>query len=145
MRRIPARVPARVAPMDSLRAVARSMVESGMGAALVESPGGAIGLVTTKDIVEALAGGADPDLVWAAEVMRPVPRIVSCEQHPADVGEEMAAYELEVVTVVDDDAPLGVASALDVLGAVLRAVRESQTSQKSQAPEASESSGAADS
>lgn len=37
----------------------------------------------------------------------------------------MAAYELEIVAVVDEDASLGVASALDVLGAVLRLAKES--------------------
>jgi CBS domain-containing protein len=56
--------------------------------------------------------------------MRSTARVVSCEQHPAEIGEEMAAYELEVVAVVDEDAPLGVASALDVLGAVIRAEKE---------------------
>jgi len=100
------------------------MVESGMGAVLVESPAGPAGLVTSRDIVEAVADGADPDLVWAGEIMRPAPRMVSCRQHPADIGEEMAAYELDIVAVVDEDTPLGVASALDILGAVIRAARE---------------------
>ncbi|HXQ43503.1 MAG TPA: CBS domain-containing protein [Acidimicrobiales bacterium] len=124
VRRIPVRVPAQVDGLASLRAVARCMVESGMGAVLVEIPGGPAGLVTAKDVIEAVAAGADPDVVWAGEVMRAAPRMVSSEQHPADVGEEMAAYELEVVAVVDEDSALGLASALDVLGAVLRAARE---------------------
>jgi CBS domain-containing protein len=83
-----------------------------------------MGLVTATDLIEAVAGGADPDLVWASEIMRPVPKIVSCRQDPAVVGEEMAAYELEVVTVLDEDSPLGMASALDVLGAVVRATKQ---------------------
>jgi CBS domain-containing protein len=52
--------------------------------------------------------------------------MVSCEQHPAAIGEEMAAYDLEIVAVVDEDAQLGVASALDILGAMIRATRESR-------------------
>jgi CBS domain-containing protein len=82
--------------------------------------------VTAKDVIEALAVGADPDVVWAGEIMRPAPRMVSCEQHPAAIGEEMAAYDLEIVAVVDEDAQLGVASALDILGAMIRAARESR-------------------
>jgi predicted transcriptional regulator len=83
-----------------------------------------MGLVTATNLIEAVAGGADPDLVWASEIMQPVPRIVSCRQDPAVVGEEMAADELEVVTVVDENSPLGMASALDVLGAVVRATKQ---------------------
>jgi CBS domain-containing protein len=125
-RRIPARIPAQVDGLASMRVVARAMVESGVHAVLVESPAGPVGLVTAKDVIEALAVGADPDVVWAGEIMRPAPRMVSCEQHPAAIGEEMAAYDLEIVAVVDEDAQLGVASALDILGAMIRAARESR-------------------
>ncbi|HVC69179.1 MAG TPA: CBS domain-containing protein [Acidimicrobiales bacterium] len=95
-----------------------------MSAVVVESDTGTVGLVTAKDIIEALAWGADPDIVWAGEIVRPAPRMVSCEQLPTKIGEEMAAYDLEIVAVMDEDNPLGVASALDVLGAVVRSVRE---------------------
>ena len=126
VRRIPARVPAQVDGLTSMRVVARAMVESGVHAVLVESPTGPVGLVTAKNVIEALAAGADPDVVWAGEIMGPAPRIVSCEQHPAAIGDEMAAYGLEIVAVVDEDAQLGVASALDILGAMVRAARESK-------------------
>ena len=124
MRRIPARVPAHLDGMTSLRAVARSMVESGVGAVLVENPLGPVGFVTAGDVIEAVATGADPDTVWAGEIARPTPRIVSCDRHPVDVGEEMAAYQLEIVAVADEDGPVALASALDVLGAVLSAARD---------------------
>ena len=109
----------------SLRAVTQAMVESGLGAVLVESPLGPTGFVTAMDVIEAMASGADPDTVWAGEIARPTPRTVSCTQHPADVGEEMAAYELDVVAVVDENASVGVASALDILSAVLRLAQQS--------------------
>jgi CBS domain-containing protein len=128
VRRIPARVPARVDGLASLRTVTQRMTESGVGAVLVDSPLGPVGLVTATDVVEAIAAGADPDTVWAGEITRPTPRMVSCEQHPAAVGEEMAAYRLEVVAVVDEDAPVALASALDVLDAVLRTARQESRS-----------------
>jgi CBS domain-containing protein len=129
VRRIPARVPAQVDGLKSMRVVARAMVESGVHAVLVESPAGPVGVVTAKDVIEALAAGADPDLVWAGEIMRPAPRMVSCDQHPAAIGAEMAAYDLEIVAVVDEDAQMGVAFALDILGAMISAAREPKRSQ----------------
>jgi CBS domain-containing protein len=129
VRRIPARVPAQVGGLASVRDVARAMLESGVHAVLVDNPAGPVGLVTAKDVIEALAVGADPDVVWAGEIMRPAPRMVSCEQHPAAIGEEMAAYDLEIVAVVDEDAQLGVASALDILGAMIRAARQPKRSE----------------
>jgi CBS domain-containing protein len=126
---IPARVPVQVDGLTSMRAVARAMVESGIHAVLVQNPAGPVGLVTARDVIEALALGADPDVVWAGEIMRPAPRMVSCDQHPAVIGEEMAAYDLEIVTVVDEDAQLGVATALDILGALVRAARQPKRSE----------------
>ncbi len=110
--------------LESLRTATQAMVASGLGAVLVESPLGPTGFLTAMDVIEAVAGGADPDTVWAGEIARPAPRTVSCTQHPADVGAEMTAYELEVVAVVDENAAVGVASALDVLSAVLRSPKE---------------------
>jgi CBS domain-containing protein len=124
IRRIPARVPARVDGLASLRTVAQRMVESDVAAVLVESPLGPPGIVTASDVIEAIASGADPDTVWAGEITRPAPRMVSCRQHPAAVAEEMAASRLEIVAVVDEESPIALASALDVLGAVLRAHRD---------------------
>jgi predicted transcriptional regulator len=124
VRRIPARVPAQVDGLASMRLVARAMVESGVHAVLVESPAGPVGLVTASDVIEALAVGADPDVVWAGEMMRPATRMVSCDQHPVAIGEEMAAHNLEIIAVIDEDARMGVASALDILGAVVGAGRE---------------------
>jgi CBS domain-containing protein len=103
------------------------MVGSKVWAVVVEDPVGPSGLVTARDIIEAIAAGADPDVVWAGEIMRPAPRMVSSEQHPADVGEEMATYELDIVAVFDENAPVGLTTALDVLGAVIRSTRDSET------------------
>lgn len=104
--------------------MAQSMAASGVWAVIVEDPVGPSGIVTARDIIEAMAAGADPDIVWAGEIMQPTPRLVSCEQHPAEVGEEMAAYELDIVAVFDENASVGLATALDILGAVVMATRE---------------------
>jgi CBS domain-containing protein len=124
--RIATRRPERVGGLTSLRGVARCMTKSGVGAVVIESPMGRLGLVTAGDLIEAIAKGADPDLVWAGDIMRPFPRPVSHARHPVEVGEEMTTYELEVV-VTDDGNGLGVATALDVLRAVLHSTRESES------------------
>jgi CBS domain-containing protein len=105
--------------MASLRFAARAMVESGVPAVLVESPLGPVGLVTAGDLVEAIASGADPDVLWAGEVSRPATKLVGVEQNPVTLGEEMVAEGFEVVAVMDEGIPVGVACALDVLEAVL--------------------------
>ena len=76
--------------------VARSMIESGLEAVLVDSPLGPVGIVTVHDVIEAVAGGADPDTCSAGEISGPAPRTVSSKQHPAAIGEEMAAYRPEL-------------------------------------------------
>ena len=121
---IPARRAAHVSELTNLREICRSMSESGSGAVLVDNPIGPGGLVLASDIIAALASGADPDTAWAAEIMRPAPRMVRSDQHPVEVGSEMATHELEVVAVFDGTDSLRVASALDVLRAVIRVTEE---------------------
>jgi CBS domain-containing protein len=58
-----------VHPNDTLRRVAQTLIEESIGAALVRGPHGAIGLVSERDIVRALADGADPAVTRAEEVM----------------------------------------------------------------------------
>ncbi len=58
-----------VHPNDTLRRLSVTLAEESIGAALVRGPHGAIGLVSERDVVLALADGADPDRVTAADVM----------------------------------------------------------------------------
>jgi hypothetical protein len=51
--------------------------------------------------------------------MHPTPKVVSDQDHPVDVGEQMARHEVDVVGLVSEGAPVSVAFALDVLRAVL--------------------------
>ena len=68
VRRIPVRKPAHVGGLTNIRTVARAMVETKIGAVLVENSVGPVGLITAGDVIEAIAAGADPDIVWAGEV-----------------------------------------------------------------------------
>jgi predicted transcriptional regulator len=53
----------------TLRSLAAVLAELGIGVALVARPDGSAGVVSERDIASALAQGADPDEVWAADVM----------------------------------------------------------------------------
>ncbi len=117
-------MPAHVDGMTSLRGVALSMTETGLNAVLVDNSVGPVGLVTAMDVVGALARGGDPDRLWAGDLMRAAPETVTDKRNPVEVGEQMAAYELDVVAVLNDSAPVGVASALDVLCEILPLLRD---------------------
>src|SRR5690606_7232638 len=65
--------PAVVHPELCLRDVARCLEEADVGAAIVTRDDRVEGVISERDVVRALAGGADPDLIWAADVMTPEP------------------------------------------------------------------------
>ena len=58
VRRIPVRKPAHVGGMTNIRVVARAMVETKIGAVLVENSVLPVGLITAGDVIEAIADGA---------------------------------------------------------------------------------------
>ena len=53
----------------TLRSLAAVLAELDIGVALVARPDRSVGIVSERDVVRALADGADPDEVWAADVM----------------------------------------------------------------------------
>ena len=108
-----------VAPMVTLRDVAIAMATSGRGAILVKSPLGPFSMVTARDVIEAVAAGVDPDLVWASDVARSAPPTVGCAWRASEIGAVMVRGRDEVVVVVDEGIPIALTSALDVLEAVL--------------------------
>jgi CBS domain-containing protein len=99
----------------TLRSVAAVLAELDIGVALVARPDGSAGVVSERDVVHALADGADPDEVWAADVMIDDLVLAEPEETIVDVAERMSAEAVRHVTVVDRGAIVGVVSARDVL------------------------------
>lgn len=60
-----------VEPKASLRSVAKSLGELGIGIVVVLDDGEVAGVVSERDLVWAIAQDADLDVVWAADVMTP--------------------------------------------------------------------------
>jgi CBS domain-containing protein len=61
--------PVMVPPQTALRAVTAIMARHGIGAVLIGTPDRPLGIISERDVVNALAGGADPDEMRAGEAM----------------------------------------------------------------------------
>jgi len=99
----------------TLRSLAVVLAELDIGVALIARPDGATGVVSEGDLVHALADGADPDEVWAADVMIDDFVFAEPEESILDVAERMSAEAVRHVNVVDRGTVVGVDSARDVL------------------------------
>jgi len=123
-----------VDPDSTLRQVAETLAGDYIGVVVVRNvpprgPRGdeAEGVISERDIVRALAEGADPDEERAENVMT----LELATASPADtimsVAESMLDNEIRHVPVTEDGAVVGVVSERDVLGAFVserRAARQ---------------------
>jgi predicted transcriptional regulator len=104
-----------VHPNDTLRRVAQTFIEESIGAALVRGPHGAIGLVSERDIVRALADGANADRTHAEEVMTVDLVTVGPNDDLLDAVHRMLDAEIRHLPVVEDGVAGGMISARDAL------------------------------
>jgi CBS domain-containing protein len=99
----------------SLRSLAAVLAELDIGVALVARPDGRAGVVSERDVVRALADGADPDEVWAGDVMQDDLVLAEPDEPIVDVAARMADEGVRHVAVVDRGTIVGVISARDVI------------------------------
>ena len=105
----------------TLREVAATLADDYIGVALVggDYPMGggrpAQGIVSERDIVRALAEGADPDGERAWEVMTLDLATASADDDLMDAAEAMLDHEIRHVPIVKDGAIIGVVSERDVM------------------------------
>jgi CBS domain-containing protein len=112
------RMPVRVAATATLREVARTLEREGVGALIVRGARATAGIVTERDLVRALASGADPDTELVAQWMhRPIVSIGS-DETVLDAGRAMATHHVRHLVLTDGDEVTGVVSARDVLSAL---------------------------
>lgn len=109
---------------DTLRAIAITLIEESVGAALVRGPHGTIGLVTERDIVRALAEGAGAKHTTAADIMAEQLVTVAPGDDLLDAVHRMLDNEVRHLPVIDDGVPAGMISARDAM----RALAEEQES-----------------
>ena len=112
----------------TLRSLSAVLAADDIGAVLVHRSADDVGVVSERDVVRALADGADPDEVWAADVMVDALVTAELDEPVPEVAARMAAEAVRHLAVVDRGTVVGIVSARDVLdalsGASLRAPRE---------------------
>jgi CBS domain-containing protein len=103
----------------SLRDVARELYECEIGVVLVDNPGGPTGLVSERDLVAAVADGADLDERQALDVMTADLVTADPDDTIASVGALMCEAGVRHVPVVVHGTVVGVVSIRDVLAVLL--------------------------
>jgi len=92
-----------------------TMATLGLGLLPVTENGEITGVLSERDIVWALARGADADTVWAADVMTEDPASVTADATLADAVVAMAVGSYRHL-LVELDTGTGLISASDLLG-----------------------------
>ena len=99
----------------TLRSLARLMDEHDIGAVVVDRPDLPAGVVTERDVIRALAEGADPDIVWAPDVMSWDPVTIERDQSILRAALRSVDEGVRHLVVVDEGRPTGMVSARDLL------------------------------
>ena len=81
------------------------------------------GIISERDVTRAMAEGAEPDAVWAADVMTPEPIAADPEDTILAAAERMITANIRHLPVLNGTGPVGVVSARDVLRALADASR----------------------
>ena len=103
---------------DSLRTAAQTLTEESVGVAIVKDTHPPA-VVSERDVVRALADGADADQERVADVMTEDVAWVGPEKDLLSVATLMLDNEIRHLPVVEDDVVIGVASARDVLAVLV--------------------------
>jgi CBS domain-containing protein len=109
--------PVAAAPADDITELARLMGEVDCGSLIVHGPEDRISIVTERDIVRAVAGGATA--AWAADVMSRDVISVPAELSIAEAAATMIEAGIRHLVVERSDGELGVTSMRDLVEALL--------------------------
>ena len=107
-----------VAPDAPLRDAAVSMKGNGVGSVAVEVDGALEGILTERDILDAVADGADLDLARVDGWMTSYPDSIDPDMSVDEAAQWMLASGYRHIPVVDGSQILGMISIKDVLWAM---------------------------
>lgn len=101
---------------DSLRSAAEHMWRQQTGSLLITEGGRLAGIITERDVLRAVALGADPDRCTVDEAMTAEVFTVPPDMPLQEAAREMATRWIRHLPVVDNGRLLGVVSMRDVTG-----------------------------
>jgi CBS domain-containing protein len=101
---------------DSLRSAAERMWRQQTGSLIVTQDGHLAGIITERDVLRAVAFGADPDKTSVDDAMTTEVFTVSPDMALQEAAREMAVRWIRHLPVVDSGELLGVVSMRDVTG-----------------------------
>ena len=103
-------------PQDSIRAAAERMWRQQTGSLVITDDGRLAGIITERDLLRAVAFGADPDKTTVDDAMTVEVYTVSPDMPLQDAAREMATRWIRHLPVVEAGKLLGVVSMRDVTG-----------------------------
>ena len=105
-----------VAPEDTLGEVAEKMHERDVGSALVAEYGRLIGILTSRDLLRALAGRVHSSEARVRQWMTAEPIAVSAKTTLQAAAIVMTEHNIHHLPVVEEERPVGMVGMRDVLG-----------------------------
>jgi CBS domain-containing protein len=114
---------ASVPPEATLREVAATLTEEEVGLLVVTGPGGMVGVISERDIAAALADGADPDEVWASDVMSDEPLCVDQDDSVLFAANRMINANVRHLPLLASGDVIGMVSMRDLLRALAELAR----------------------
>jgi CBS domain-containing protein len=108
-----------VGPAQSLRDAAQLMAKHRVGSAVVQDAEQLIGILTERDVLNAVATGTAPDQVSVQEIMTADVVTVGPDWDLVEAAGEMARRRIRHLVVYEGGQLLGVLSVRDVLPALL--------------------------
>ena len=108
-----------VGPEQTLREAARVMAKHRVGSAVVQDAEQLAGILTERDVLEAVATGAEPDGILVDAVMTRDVVTVGPDWDLVEAAGEMARRRIRHLVVYEGGQLLGVLSVRDVLPALL--------------------------
>jgi CBS domain-containing protein len=108
-----------VGPAQSLRDAAQLMAKHRVGSAVVQDAEQLVGILTERDVLNAVASGAAPDQASVQETMTADVVTVGPDWDLVEAAGEMARRRIRHLVVYEGGQLLGVLSVRDVLPALL--------------------------